>query len=47
MTRAKIRFHGTLQELLPAAKRGGYLLFEPDRKASIKDIIEAHGPPPR
>ncbi|PTN33598.1 Mut7-C RNAse domain-containing protein [Desulfonatronum sp. SC1] len=45
MTTAKIRFHGTLQDLLPASKRGGRLMFNPDRNASVKDIIEAHGPP--
>ncbi|WP_045222053.1 Mut7-C RNAse domain-containing protein [Desulfonatronum thioautotrophicum] len=41
MTTAKIRFHGALQEFLSASN----LLFNPDRNASVKDIIEAHGPP--
>jgi uncharacterized protein len=45
MTTAKIRFRCTLQDLLPASKRGGHLLFTPDRNASVKDVIEAHGPP--
>ena len=45
MTRAGIRFYGVLQELLPASKRGEQILFNPDRNASVKDIIEAHGPP--
>ena len=41
MTTAKIRFHGALQEFQPASN----FLFNPDRNASVKDIIEAHGPP--
>lgn len=37
MTTAKIRFHGTLREFPSASS--------PDRNASVKDIIEAYGPP--
>lgn len=42
---AKIRLHGIIQQFLPASKRGAEILFHPDRNASVKDIIEAHGPP--
>ena len=45
MAQAKLLFHGHLQSLLPAAKRGKALAYSTQRRASVKDVIEALGPP--
>lgn len=42
---AKITFHGDLNEFLRADNSGGTLNYSVDREASIKDVIEALGPP--
>ena len=45
MAQATILFHGHLQSLLPPAKRGRPLESSTQRRASVKDVIEAFGPP--
>lgn len=38
-------FHGELNDFLPPARRGGEFEYAIERRASVKDVIEALGPP--
>lgn len=45
MTEARFRFHGELNDFLPAARRHRCLPYPVTRRAAIKDVIEALGVP--
>jgi hypothetical protein len=43
--RARFRFHGDLNDFLPAAKRGVWLEYEFQDRPSLKHAIETFGVP--
>ncbi|MFP4516727.1 MAG: Mut7-C RNAse domain-containing protein [Desulfovibrionales bacterium] len=45
MCSAAIRFHGELKDFLRPGNTSGLVRYPLDRRASIKDVIEALGPP--
>lgn len=45
MARARFRFHGDLNDFLPAARRGVWLLYEFGDRPSLKHAIETFGVP--
>ncbi|MFG6175640.1 Mut7-C RNAse domain-containing protein [Halomonas sp. THAF12] len=45
MDTARLRFHGELDDFLPRERRGRTLTYRVDRRAAIKDVIEALGVP--